>query len=501
MMTATQQPFTKTLADLLLGLAVDVDQSWLTILVSGLQLDSRQVVAGDVFIACSGELHDGRDYIEQAIAQGAVAVLAQADEGPLNHHTVAGVPVIAVANLNAQLSDIAGRFYDHPSQKLPLLAVTGTNGKTTCTQLFVQLLNAMDVSCGAIGTLGCGVDGVMAAGINTTPDAVALQRQLSQWVEQSLPAAAMEVSSHGLAMGRVSALQYVAAIFTNLSRDHLDFHGSMQAYGEAKAKLFQQPGLQFAIVNADDPFCLELKKTIAASVQVLDYSIKNNQAAIFAQAITCASNGVSAELVTPWGKFLLQSPLLGVFNLSNLLAVITALAVMGYRIEDILPAVAKLKPVAGRMQLLAAQSSIDVVVDYAHTPDALQSALQALREHCTGKLWCVFGCGGDRDQGKRAAMGAIADQLADHCIVTSDNPRSESAAAIAAQMTTAMSANTSVELDRSKAIAQAIAQAAPGDWVLIAGKGHELYQQIGTQSLPFSDFKQARLALAARGAK
>lgn len=499
MMTATQQSPTHMLADLLKGLVEGVDASWLATAVSGLQLDSRLVTSGDVFVACNGELHDGRDFIEQAIVQGAAAVLAQAAEGELVHRLVAGVPVIAMANLSAQLSEIAGRFYHQPSKKLAVLAVTGTNGKTSCTQLFVQLLNSVGVSCGAIGTLGSGVDGVMDVGVNTTPDAITVQRLMSQWLAQSVPAVAMEVSSHGLALGRVNALQYDAAIFTNLSRDHMDFHGTMQAYGKAKAKLFQQSGLKFAIVNADDPFCHQLKKMTPESVQLLDYSVENNKAAVFAQTINCSRAGVSAELVTPWGKFALQSPLLGVFNLSNLLAVITALAVMGYRIEDMLPAVKKLQPAPGRMELLAAQSDIDVVIDYAHTPDALQNALHALREHCTGKLWCVFGCGGDRDQGKRAMMGAIANRLADHCIVTSDNPRSESAATIAEQVTAEMSPATVVELDRSKAIDQAIQQAQPGDWILIAGKGHELYQQVAGQSLAFSDFKQARLALAARG--
>lgn len=501
MMTAIQPPLTNTLADLLKGLVNDVDASWLSTVVSGIQLDSRLVAEGDVFVACMGEKHDGRDFIEQAIAQGAAAVLMQVDEGKLANRLVAGVPVIGVANLSAQLSEIAGRFYQHPSKQLAVLAVTGTNGKTSCTQLFVQLLNSLGLSCGAIGTLGSGVDGVMDAGVNTTPDAITVQRLISQWSVQSIPVVAMEVSSHGLALGRVSALQYEAAIFTNLSRDHIDFHGSMQAYGEAKAKLFQQPGLKFAIVNADDPFYHQLKKIIPESVQLLDYSVENDKAAVFAQAIKCSRAGVSAELVTPWGKFTLQSPLLGVFNLSNLLAVITALAVMGYRIEDMLPAVKKLQPASGRMELLAAQSDIDVVIDYAHTPDALQNALHALREHCTAKLWCVFGCGGDRDQGKRAMMGAIASQLADHCIVTSDNPRSESATTIAEQVTAEMSPATVVELDRSKAIEHAIQQAKPGDWILIAGKGHELYQQVGSQSLAFSDFKQARLALAARGDK
>lgn len=501
MMTAIQQPQLTTLADLLIDLAISVDDSWSTIAVAGLQLDSREVIAGDVFLACCGELHDGRDYIEQAVSQGAVAVLAQATDGGLAQYTVANVPVIPMVNLDQQLSEIAGRFYRHPSQQLPVLAITGTNGKTSCTQLFVQLLNSLDVSCGAIGTLGSGVDGVLDAGVNTTPDAITVQRQLSQWFAQSVPAAVMEVSSHGLALGRVSALRYVAAIFTNLSRDHLDFHGSMKAYGETKSKLFQQPGLEFAIVNADDSFCCQLKQTIPASVQVLDYSISDRKAAVFANEIKSGRSGVSAELVTPWGVFSLQSPLLGAFNLSNLLAVITAAVVMGYRLEDILPAIKNIQPASGRMELLTAASDIDVVVDYAHSPDALKNALQALREHCRGNLWCVFGCGGDRDQGKRTMMGAIADQLADHCIVTSDNPRSESAKAIAKQVTAEMSSATIVELDRGKAIAQAVEQAAPSDWILIAGKGHETYQLVGGQSLPFSDFKQARLALAARGAK
>ena len=467
MMTATQQTSTKTLADLLTDLADGVEASWLSVPVTGLQLDSRQVQPGDVFAACVGELSDGRDYIEQAIAQGAVAVLSDSVDGHEEHQQVAGIPVLTVVHLPQKLSEIAGRFYDHPSRRLPILAVTGTNGKTTCTQLFVQLLNSLSASCGAIGTLGAGVDGELEAGVNTTPDAIAVQRLLAQWSSDSVSAAAMEVSSHGLAMGRVDALQFVAAIFTNLSRDHLDFHHTMQAYGETKAKLFQQSGLQFAIVNADDAFSAELLKTIPSSVKVLDYSTQHNDAAITAHVLSCSSQGVKAELHTPWGQYVVNSPLLGVFNLSNLLAVIAALAVMGYDIERVLAAIACLKPAPGRMELLAHESKVNVVVDYAHTPDALSHALGALRDHCQGQLWCVFGCGGDRDQGKREQMGAVAERLADRCVVTNDNPRGESATAIADQITASMSDQVIVELDRAEAIKLAVTHSQISNFNLI----------------------------------
>lgn len=470
--------------------------------VSGLVMDSRAVARGDLFVACRGQQHDARTYIEQAVGSGAAAVLAERGERWQQSHQLQGVPVVVVDELAAQLSAIAGRFYAQPSQRLKLLGVTGTNGKTSCTHLLVQLLNQLGQRCGLIGTLGTGVDLQIEAGINTTPDALSIQRLLAQWSEQQIRYAAMEVSSHGLSQQRVAALQFDSAIFTNLSRDHLDYHGSMQAYADSKAQLFMQPGLSRAVLNADDPFSQQLLARLPAGVRALTYSVQTPSADIWVRDLRCSRAGIAAQLHSIWGSAELYCPLWGAFNLGNLLAVIAVLAEQGFALEAIVSALATLQAVPGRMERIRVDGmagDIDVLVDYAHTPDALEKALQAMRAHVPGRLWLVFGCGGDRDRGKRPMMGEIAERLADQVILTSDNPRSEQPAAIVADIQAGATKSMSVELDRAQAIALAIAQAKPGDSVLIAGKGHEDYQLLAGRKLPFSDSAQARLALRARG--
>lgn len=487
-----------------LGDLIEVnDQVLSAITVSGVELDSRQVTAGDIFLACAGFAVDGRDYIDQAIAAGAVAVLAEQDDQWANDLERNGIPILVVENLSQKVSGIAGQFFNHPSKQLPVLAVTGTNGKTSCTQLLMQLLNAMNKSCAVIGTLGTGTDGDLETGINTTPDAVAIQKLLATWLAENVSTVAMEVSSHGLEQGRVQALQFELALFTNLSRDHLDYHSSMQAYAEAKARLFTQPGLKHAVINIDDGFSETLLNIIADDVKVIRYSVDAARDAtkridVWVENICYHPDGISAQLHSPWGEFELHSPLLGDFNLSNVVAAVTGLGVLGYSIATVIESLKTLGTIAGRMEKIAAAADINVVLDYAHTPDALEKALVAIRQHIDGDVWCVFGCGGDRDQGKRPQMGEIVQRYADHVVVTSDNPRHEQASDIINEILGGVDRPSLVEEDRAIAIEFAITHAKAGDCILVAGKGHEDYQQIGDLRIPFSDIKQVHLALAKR---
>ncbi|MDB6061834.1 MAG: UDP-N-acetylmuramoyl-L-alanyl-D-glutamate--2,6-diaminopimelate ligase [Verrucomicrobiaceae bacterium] len=468
---------------------------WAKLHVTGLALDSRQVHPGDLFLAYPGEASDGRSFVDQAIANGAIAVAAEAGF----ERADLGVPVLKVADLRAQVSKIADRFYDQPSKAVGVIGVTGTNGKTSTTQLLAHALRMAGQSCGVIGTLGNNLDSAISSGNLTTPDPIALQHQLALWRDQGVAHAAMEVSSHGLTQGRVNGVRFRGAVFTNLSRDHLDFHGSMEKYGAAKASLFDMPALEFAVINRDDAFGAALAHKLRARLPVFDYSLQPG-AAISVVQVDYRADGVLAKIATPWGAINAHSYLLGDFNLSNLLAVIAVLGQMGFnavQIEGLLP---KLKPIAGRMQRVDANADIEVVVDYAHTPDALEHALTALRQHCSGQLWCVFGCGGDRDKGKRPLMGEIAARLADRVVLTSDNPRSEDAQTIIDAIRAGFTGPALIESDRASAIALAIKQAQAGDIVLLAGKGHEDYQLIGKEVRPFSDVTVARAVLLARDA-
>lgn len=505
MMAANTQT-SMTLADLFdreMLLRAPLEPALRDIPVSGLALDSRQVSPGDLFLAVEGINVDGRTYIEAAVKAGAAAVLAEQGSGWAGINRFQNTPVIALSNLRAEVSGIASRFYGHPSQQLPLLGVTGTNGKTSCTQLYMQLVNQLGKHCGVIGTLGVGVDGVFQESPNTTPDAITLQRTLCDWLVSGVDVGAMEVSSHGLEQGRVAAIQFEQAIFTNLTRDHLDYHGSMRAYAAAKSRLFRVPGLKTAIINADDGYGIELVAEVAPGVDILCHSLQPGTPGrpkidVWAEKVRYHEGGVSAELHTPWGNFAIHSSLLGAFNLSNVIAVFIAAVNSGFRAEQVAAAIGQLKTVDGRMELVPSTTGVVAVVDYAHTPDALEKALLAMRQHTSGKIWCVFGCGGDRDTGKRPLMGGVAQKYADHVVVTSDNPRNEDPALIINGILGGIDRPTLVEEDRARAIAFAIQQAAVGDSVLVAGKGHEPYQQIGETRLPFSDIQQVRLALNAR---
>ncbi|MBQ0718708.1 MAG: UDP-N-acetylmuramoyl-L-alanyl-D-glutamate--2,6-diaminopimelate ligase [Gammaproteobacteria bacterium] len=481
--------------------------------VEGLQLDSRKLAPGDLFIAFPGQQSDGRNYLADAQAAGAVAALVES-EGFSAERATSALPIIAIENLAKQVSAIAGRFYAEPSARVPLIGITGTNGKTTCTQLLAQLLALLGEPSGLIGTLGYGLlnsdepiakPDLIDTGL-TTPDALSVQAILAEFLDAGAAAVAMEVSSHSLDQGRVAGLHFSSAVFTNLSRDHLDYHHTMGAYQQVKAQLFHTPGLKNAIVNSDDPAGRAIIAELAACGETSCYSYSSSQveADIHARDATFGPQGISANLTTPWGQGELRSSLQGEFNLSNLLAVIGVACAEGQTLRSVLAAVEQLKPVPGRLEVVDVQAQPLVVVDYAHSADALEKALSALRVACQGRLWCVFGCGGDRDQGKRALMGSVAAALADQLVITSDNPRGEDAQAIIDDVLQGVpdsATEPQVFVDRRAAIGFAVNKAAERDVVLIAGKGHEDYQLIKDQRLPFNDVLEARLALRQRVVK
>lgn len=472
--------------------------------ISDLTLDSRSVVPGSLFLALPGATVDGRQFVPKALAAGAAAVVQDA-ESPSLTLLGDGTPIIGIPQLSTRLGELAGRFFSHPSRQLSLVGVTGTNGKTTTTQLIARALTGLGRPCAVMGTIGYGIPGRLAESRNTTPDAVAIQRFLADMVGQGVVAAAMEVSSHGLELGRVNGLDFAVGVFTNLTQDHLDFHGSMQAYGEAKRKLFLRPELKAVVINADDRFGHQLlgDPDIRSTKYAYGYSQPKADSGklpdIFAERIAFTDRGLSAWVRTPWGDGELTSNLLGAFNLSNLLAVVATLGALGLPLAAILAELAKPLAVPGRMECYGGGDKPLAVVDYAHTPDALVQALTALRAHCAGQLWCVFGCGGDRDRTKRPLMAEAAERLADRVVVTNDNPRTEDPMLIAADIRSGLKSPDAVvvELDRAKAIAYALAAAKPGDVVLVAGKGHEEYQIMGTESLDFSDAREVRRFLNA----
>ncbi|WP_374440129.1 UDP-N-acetylmuramoyl-L-alanyl-D-glutamate--2,6-diaminopimelate ligase [Pseudomonas panipatensis] len=470
------------------------------VLIRELTLDSRAVKAGDLFLAIPGARHDGRAHIADALARGAAAVAYEAEGA--GAMPVTEVPLVPIKGLAGQLSAIAGRFYGEPSRGIDLIGVTGTNGKTSVSQLVAQALDLLGQRCGIVGTLGSGFHGALESGRHTTPDALALQGTLAHLKQSGARAVAMEVSSHGLEQGRVAALEFDVAVFTNLSRDHLDYHGTMEAYGAAKAKLFAWPGLSCRVINLDDSFGRQLAAD-AQDSRLLSYSLEDPSAYLFCREARFSDAGVEAQLVTPHGEGLLRSSLLGRFNLSNLLAVVGALLGLDYPLGEILRVLPQLQGPVGRVQRLGGGAKPLVVVDYAHTPDALEKVLLALRPHVHGQLLCLFGCGGDRDSGKRPLMAQVAERFADRVLVTDDNPRSEDSARIIDDIRAGFAKPEAVSFvsGRGEAIARLIASAAAADVVLLAGKGHEDYQEIAGVRHPFSDLQEAAKALAAWGEK
>lgn len=481
--------------------------------VSGLSMNSSDIQKGDLFVACAGRQSHGLRYAKKAIANGAIAIayemLSEEDlQGELGEILVLlqgmNVPLVAVRELNYKAGVIAERFYGKPSQAMHVVGITGTNGKTSCSHFLASLLTSSDHACGVIGTLGNGRYGQLQSSTHTTPNAISLHKLFADMRDEGVQYVSMEVSSHGLEQGRVSGVAFDTAVFTNLSRDHLDYHGDMESYARSKQMLFEQPGLRYAVVNADDNFGREILASLPDTVQSVAYSLSDQGNAeaielrnsvmhlgcVQGSDLHFTQNGMSMQISSPWGDGELKSPLFGRFNASNVLAVLAAVLLTGMRLPVALQGIQCLHSVPGRMQHIdAANSQPLFVVDYAHTPDALQHVLEALRVHCQGRLWCVFGCGGDRDRGKRPLMGSIAEQLADEVILTDDNPRNEDSAAIIEDIRAGIQKieNLHIESDRRAAIAYAIEHATAKDVVLVAGKGHEDYQIVGAERLPFND--------------
>jgi len=457
-------------------------------------LDSRKAASGDLFVAVAGHHADGRRFIPQAIAQGVSAVIAEA-EGEASDGDIKemhGVPVIYLAQLPQRLSALAGRFYGQPGEKQKLIGVTGTNGKTTTTQLLAQWAQRLGETGAVMGTVGNGLLGQLTAAENTTGSAVEVQHLLQELAQQGATLTAMEVSSHGLVQHRVAALPFAAAVFTNLSRDHLDYHGDMQSYESAKKLLFTDHHVGEMILNADDEAGRRWLATLPDAVAV---TMENNLQPgchgrwVKAEEITYQENGAHIRFSSSWGEGEFDSRLMGAFNVSNLLLAFATLLALDYPLADLVRTAPRLQPVCGRMEVFSAPGKPTVVVDYAHTPDALEKALEAARLHCKGKLWCVFGCGGDRDKGKRPLMGAIAEQFADVVVITDDNPRSEDPKAIVDDILTGLLEphRARVVAGRAQAVTNAVLQAQPDDIVLVAGKGHEDYQIVGNRRLDYSD--------------
>lgn len=475
---------------------------WAQTAVPALVSDSRQVRAGSVFVALAALHHDARSHIPAALAAGAGAVLAEAGGDWLTHAEVNGVPVLVVADLTQRLGEFAARFHDQPAQDMTVMAVTGTNGKTSIANLIAGAALELGQRSAVIGTLGNGFYGELAASQFTTPDPLQLQGLLATFRDQGAQLVAMEASSHGLEQGRMVGTPIHTALFTNLTRDHLDYHGDMASYAAAKGRLFSWPGLKAAVINADDAQGAIYQQQLAVGVRCLCYSLQaDSDAEIVAESVQPSLSGLLLHVRTPWGRIELRSPLLGRFNASNLLAVLGGLLTLGYSLEQSAQALSTVAPVAGRMQCLREGQSPLAVVDYAHTPDALEQALKAAREHTEGKLWCVFGCGGGRDTGKRSEMGRIAAALADVLVLTTDNPREEAPESILQDIQQGLNGRAAtIIIDRAEAIAHALKNAAADDVVLIAGKGHETYQEIMGVRYPFNDVEQVRLALKTRGA-
>ncbi|HEU0276943.1 MAG TPA: UDP-N-acetylmuramoyl-L-alanyl-D-glutamate--2,6-diaminopimelate ligase [Rhodanobacteraceae bacterium] len=476
--------------------------------VSGLTLDSHSVRPGDAFVALAGMQHHGIEFAPAAVRAGAVAVIAEAaaaqDRAALPARGKVSeegtTDAIWIDQLRQHLGAIAARFYGDPSAAMTVVGVTGTSGKTSTVQLLAQAFTQLGHRSATIGTLGAGLDGALHAGARTTPDVIQVHGFMAGFRAEGATHVAMEVSSHALDQRRVDGVHFDIAVFTNLTRDHLDYHKTMEAYGAAKAKLFAWPGLAAAVIDVDDAFGRKLTGRVTRGARVIRYGVRSGDVDVRATDIATHTDGTDFTLITPWGDARVASRLLGRFNVANLLAVAGVLGALDVPFAKIHAALATLQPVAGRMNRLGGGALPLIVVDYSHKPDPLEQVLTTLREHCAGRLTCVFGCGGERDAGKRPLMGAIAERLADRVVVTDDNPRGEDGDAIVAQILAGMHApgHARVERDRARAIAGALAEAHAGDVVLIAGKGHETYQEIAGHKRPFNDLDVARAALEAR---
>ena len=467
--------------------------------ITGLTLDSRSVRAGNAFVAIAGFGAHGLKFVAQARAAGASAILF---EPPAPADLPAPADAIAVPGLRARLGEMGDRFHGRASEAMTVVGVTGTNGKTSTVQLLAQAWTLRGLRCGTIGTLGAGLYGAVVPTGFTTPLVLQLHELLAEMHDAGAQGVAMEVSSHALDQGRVDGTHFDVGVFTNLSRDHLDYHGDMASYGAAKARLFAWPDLKAGAINLDDEFGRGLHANLPATVRAIGLSSRGaDNAQLRAERLSFDNRGIGFDLVVDGQAHAVVSPLLGRFNVDNLLAVAGALYALGDAPVQIAATLSQLQPIHGRMNRLGGDAGRPlVVIDYAHTPDALEQALASLRGHARARLICVFGCGGERDRGKRPQMAAIAEARADTVVVTDDNPRRENGDAIVADIVAGFAhpERAIVLRDRAVAIARAIADAGPDDIVLVAGKGHEPYQEIDGVQHPFDDTRVAHAALEAR---
>lgn len=465
-------------------------------LVNGLTMDSRSLQAGEVFLALAGSQGHGLQFLSPAQAENAAAILF---EPPAPENTVLPEQAIAVERLRLKLGRLADRFYGAPSREVTVIGVTGTNGKTSIVQLIAQALSLRGQAAGSIGTLGAGLYGELVAGECTTPDVISVHRLLAQMRDRGASHVAMEVSSHALDQGRVDEVAFKIAVFTNLTRDHLDYHHDMQTYGAAKEKLFIWPTLETVVVNLDDAFGACLIADVATKVRRIGVSSRGHTGAVLtAENLALTPNGVRFELVEAGVRHAVVSPLLGRFNIDNLLAVAGTLRALQWTLTEVAEMLPQLSPVGGRMSRVGGRAGKPlIVIDYAHTPDALQQALASLRAHTQGRLTCVFGCGGERDRGKRPQMAAVAESGADRVVVTDDNPRNEAGDAIIADIVAGFAHPhaVTIERDRAQAITLALENADADDVILVAGKGHETYQEVAGVHYDFDDLSVARALL------
>ena len=489
-----------TRAMLLSELLPDVAAVPPTLAITGLVLDSRVIAPGDAFVAIGGFGTHGLHFIEQARAANAGAILFE----PPVPDDVPAPPddAIAVPGLRARMGAMADAFHGHPSRAMEMVGVTGTSGKTSTVQLLAQAWTLLGTPSGTVGTLGAGLYGEAVATGFTTPLVLQMHALLADLRDAGAKSVAMEVSSHALDQGRVDAVHFDVAVFTNLSRDHLDYHGDMATYGAAKARLFSRDGLRAAVVNLDDDYGRGLFERIPAGVQRIGTSARGDSAAqVGADNLVLDASGIAFDLHVEGTRLPVRSSLLGRFNVANLLVVAGVLSFQGVEPRAIADVLSRLQPIPGRMNRLGGDGVLPlVVIDYSHKPDPLEQALASLRGHLRGRLVCVFGCGGERDRGKRPQMAAIAEANADMVIVTDDNPRGEDGDAIVADIVAGFSNPQAVvvERDRRKAIARALGEAGADDIVLIAGKGHETYQEVAGVKHPFDDGQVAREMLGGR---
>ena len=469
--------------------------------LTGLTLDSRRMTPGAIFCAVPGRSQDGRVYLADACAQGAALVLLPEGPRPEDRAALGAVPALVLPGIEGRLSELAHHVYGAPSESMTVLGVTGTNGKTSVVSHCASLLTALGVPTATFGTLGVGFGDALTPTGLTTADPFTVQAELRRLREEGAEAVAMEVSSHALDQGRVRAVAFDAAVMTNLSRDHLDYHGTLEAYGEAKRQLFLQPGLIHGIVNFEDRFCRKLLERIPCAVKTLGYALDDEGAAVHLTTRQACGQGWTFKGQSPWGPFAGATGLVGEHGLSNLLAALTTLGALGYPLSALAPLLARVPAAPGRLERFTHPSGVEIFVDYAHTPEALTAALAALRAQGAGRLHCVFGCGGERDGGKRPLMGAAA-AVADALYLTNDNPRGEDPDAILCAIARGIPAGVPVQRipDRAEALTAALAHARPGDRILLAGKGHETVQIGAEGARPFSDRTLAAALCAGEGA-